>query len=73
VPLALLLHGARPTDGYWLSIASRAPRGIPADALAIKLGSNRIALPKMMFDARRKVRAALVANGYLDDAESRRS
>jgi RNA polymerase sigma-70 factor, ECF subfamily len=47
--------------------------GVPADVLAIKLGSNRNALSKMMFDARRKVRAALVANGYLDDAESRRS
>jgi hypothetical protein len=27
----------------------------------------------MMFDARRKLRAALVANGYLHDEESRRS
>jgi RNA polymerase sigma-70 factor (ECF subfamily) len=41
--------------------------------LAMKLGSNRNALYKMMFDARRKLRAALVANGYLDYAESRRS
>ena len=46
---------------------------VPADALAIKLGSNRNALYKMMFDARRKLRAALVADGYLPDAESRRS
>ena len=43
------------------------------DALAIELGSNRNALYKMMFDARRKLRAALVANGYLHDEESRRS
>ena len=50
-----------------------ALNGVPADALAIELGSNRNALYKMMFDARRKLRAALVANGYLDDAESRRS
>ena len=50
-----------------------ALNGVPADALAMKLGSNRNALYKMMFDARRKLRAALVANGYLDDAESRRS
>ena len=46
---------------------------VPPDALAIKLGSNRNALCKMMFDARGKLRAALVANGYLHDEESRRS
>jgi RNA polymerase sigma-70 factor (ECF subfamily) len=46
---------------------------VPPDALAIKLGSNRNALYKMMFDARRKLRAALVANGYLHAEESRRS
>jgi RNA polymerase sigma-70 factor (ECF subfamily) len=47
--------------------------GVPADALAIELGSNRNALYKMMFDARRKLRAVLVADGYLHDEESRRS
>jgi RNA polymerase sigma-70 factor, ECF subfamily len=46
---------------------------VPADALVIRLGSNRNAIYKMMFDARRKLRAALVANGYLHDGESRRS
>jgi RNA polymerase sigma-70 factor (ECF subfamily) len=46
---------------------------VPPDALAIKLGSNRNAIYTMMFDARRKLRAALVANGYLHDEESRRS
>jgi RNA polymerase sigma-70 factor, ECF subfamily len=46
---------------------------VPPDALAIELGSNRNALYKMMFDARRKLRAALVADGYLHDEESRRS
>jgi RNA polymerase sigma-70 factor (ECF subfamily) len=46
---------------------------VPPDALAIKLGSNRNAIYKMMFDARRKLRAALVADGYLHDEESRRS
>ena len=50
-----------------------ALNGVPPDALAIKLGSNRNALYKMMFDAQRKLRAALVANGYLHDEESRRS
>ncbi len=33
----------------------------------------RNAIYKMMFDARRKLRVALVANGYLHDEESRRS
>ena len=50
-----------------------ALNNVPPDALAIKRGSNRNAIYKMMFDARRKLRAALVANGYLDDEESRRS
>ena len=44
--------------------------GVPLDALADRLGSNRNALYKMMFDARRKLRAALAANGYLDDDDS---
>jgi RNA polymerase sigma-70 factor, ECF subfamily len=38
---------------------------VPLDALVIELGSNRNALYKMLFDARRKLRAALAANGYL--------
>lgn len=46
---------------------------VPLDALAVRLGSNRNALYKMMFDARRKLRAALAANGYLDDDDSGRS
>ena len=47
--------------------------GVPLDALAVRLGSNRNAIYKMMFDARRKLRAALAAHGYLDDHTSRRS
>jgi RNA polymerase sigma-70 factor, ECF subfamily len=43
---------------------------IPLDALAVELGSTRNALYKMVFDARRKIRAHLVAHGYLD-AEGR--
>jgi RNA polymerase sigma-70 factor, ECF subfamily len=46
---------------------------VPLDAVALRLGSNRNAVYKMMFDARRKLRAALAANGYLDDDDSRRS
>jgi RNA polymerase sigma-70 factor, ECF subfamily len=47
--------------------------GVPLDALAVRLDSNRNAIYKMMFDARRKLRAALAANGYLDDDDSGRS
>ena len=46
---------------------------VPLDALADRLGSNRNAVYKMMFDARRKLRAALAANGYLDDDDAGRS
>ena len=46
---------------------------VPLDALAAELASNRNAIYKMMFDARRKLRAALAANGYLHDDSSRRS
>jgi len=47
--------------------------GVPLDALAAELGSTRNAIYKTMFDARRKLRAALAANGYLDDGTARRS
>ena len=46
---------------------------IPVDALAAELGSNRNAIYKTLFDARRKLRAVLVANGYLDNNTARRS
>ena len=45
---------------------------IPLDALADELGSTRNAIYKTMFDARRNIRAYLVAHGYLDD-EPRKS
>jgi RNA polymerase sigma-70 factor, ECF subfamily len=41
--------------------------GIPLDALAAELGVRRNAIYKVIFDARRKVRRALAANGYLDE------
>jgi RNA polymerase sigma-70 factor (ECF subfamily) len=47
--------------------------GIPLDALTVELGSTRNAIYKTMFDARRKIRAHLVAHGYLDDEEPRTS
>jgi RNA polymerase sigma-70 factor (ECF subfamily) len=39
---------------------------VPLDALVVELGSNRNAIYKALFDARRKLRAELVAKGYLD-------
>jgi RNA polymerase sigma-70 factor (ECF subfamily) len=47
--------------------------GVPLDALAAKLGSSRNALYKTMFDARRKLRASLVADGYLHENPARHS
>jgi RNA polymerase sigma-70 factor, ECF subfamily len=46
---------------------------VPLDALVIELGSNRNAIYKMLFDARRKLRAALAANGYLGNDTTGRS
>ena len=37
---------------------------VPADALAAELGSNRNAVYKALFDARRKLRASLAGAGY---------
>jgi hypothetical protein len=42
-------------------------------AMVVELGSTWNAIYKTMFDARRKLRAALAANGYLDDQTSRHS
>lgn len=47
--------------------------GVPLDALAVKLRSNRNALYKTVFDARRKLRASLVASGYLHENPVRHS
>jgi RNA polymerase sigma-70 factor (ECF subfamily) len=44
---------------------------VPLDALVAEFGSNRNAVYKVMFDARRKLRAAMVAKGYLDNEDSR--
>jgi RNA polymerase sigma-70 factor (ECF subfamily) len=41
--------------------------GIPLDALAAELGLRRNAIYKVIFDARRKIRRALAANGYLEE------
>jgi RNA polymerase sigma-70 factor, ECF subfamily len=47
--------------------------GVPLDALVVELGANRNAIYKTLFDARRKLRASLVTNGYLADDASRRA
>jgi RNA polymerase sigma-70 factor, ECF subfamily len=44
---------------------------VPLDTLVIELGSNRNAIYKTLFDARRKLRAALATNGYIGDHFSR--
>jgi RNA polymerase sigma-70 factor, ECF subfamily len=44
--------------------------GIPLDALAARLGLRRNAIYKVVFDARRKIRHALVAKGYLDEPDA---
>jgi RNA polymerase sigma-70 factor, ECF subfamily len=46
--------------------------GVGLDALVAELGSNRNAIYNTLFDARRKLRAALVTHGYLDNDVSRR-
>ena len=46
---------------------------VPLDTLVVSLATSRNAIYKMLFDARRKLRAALAANGYLSDDSSRRS
>ena len=47
--------------------------GVPLDALVLELASSRNAIYKMLFDARRKLRAALDANGYIGHDTSERS
>jgi RNA polymerase sigma-70 factor, ECF subfamily len=42
---------------------------IPRDALAAELGLQKNAIYKVIFDARRKIRRALVAKGYLEEPE----
>lgn len=44
---------------------------VPLDALTAQLGTTRGAVYKVVFDARRKIRAHLVANGYLAEGRQR--
>jgi RNA polymerase sigma-70 factor, ECF subfamily len=55
------------TDHQRLVFRSAVLQGVPLDALALRLDTTRNALYKTLFDARRKIRADLVANGYLEN------
>ena len=44
--------------------------GIPLDALVDRMGTNRNAIYKVMFDARQKLRKELAAGGYIDPEEA---
>jgi RNA polymerase sigma-70 factor, ECF subfamily len=46
---------------------------VPLDTLVLHLGSSRNAIYQVLFTARRKLRAALVANGYLGEDSQGRS
>lgn len=48
-------------------------RGVPLEALVAELGTNRNAVYKTMFDARRKLRMHLEARGYLERRKERQS
>jgi RNA polymerase sigma-70 factor (ECF subfamily) len=53
------------TDRQRLVFVATVLNGMPIDVLADELGSTRNALYKVLFDARKKLRAALVARGHL--------
>ena len=46
---------------------------VPIDVLALELGSNRNAIYKNVFDARRKLRDSLAAAGYAPTDEGTRA
>ena len=68
-----LLSALRRTVDQELTARQRAVfvaivlNNVPLDTLVIELASNRNAIYKTLFDARRKLRAALVADGYIGD------
>jgi RNA polymerase sigma-70 factor (ECF subfamily) len=53
------------SDRQRLVFVATVLKGMPIDVLANELGSTHNALYKVLFDARKKLRAALVAGGYL--------
>jgi RNA polymerase sigma-70 factor (ECF subfamily) len=50
----------------WLFVAV-VLNEVPLDALVARLGTNRNAIYKAIFDSRRKIRGFLVASGYLEE------
>ena len=58
------------TDRQRLVFMSTVVNEVPMDALADELGSTRNALYKVLFDARKKLRAELVSTGYLYEPRS---
>lgn len=52
------------TDHQRHVFVAAALNEIPIDALALEIGSNRNAVYKTLFDARRKLRASLAASGH---------
>jgi RNA polymerase sigma-70 factor, ECF subfamily len=70
--VAVLRHAVEQelTDRQRQVFVAIVVHGVPLDALVVELDSNRNAIYKTMFDARRKLRAALAANGYLDSNDS---
>lgn len=58
------------SDRQRLVFVAAVLNGMPIDVLADELGATHNALYKVLFDARRKLRAALVAGGYLSEART---
>jgi RNA polymerase sigma-70 factor (ECF subfamily) len=60
----------RLTERQRALFVARVLHDVPLDALVAKFGGTRNTIYKTLFDARRKLREALVAEGYLDDGEA---
>ena len=61
------------TDRQRRAFLAVVVNGVPMDAVAEMLGVTLNALYKTVFDARRKLRAALVARGYIEENTEGRS
>jgi RNA polymerase sigma factor (sigma-70 family) len=61
------------SDRQRLVFVATVLNGMPIDVLADELGSTHNALYKVLFDARKKLRIALVANSYLPETPAVRS
>ena len=64
-PLAVPRRGHRPPPRQRWVVVVIVLNHVRLDALAAGLGSSGGAIYMMMFEARRKLRAALAANGYM--------